>query len=585
HVAVGGSMIIGAVVFLILVVIQFVVVTKGAERVAEVGAPFTLDAMPGKQMAIEADLNAGLITDSQARERRAAVSAEADFYGAMDGASKFVKGDAIAGLIIIINLVGGIAIGMVQRGQGLVDALNTYSLLTIGDGLVTQIPALLMAVSTGMIVTRPNAEADMGSAASAQLSQSRNALVVAGGAAVVLALVPGMPKVPFVLVGAFLLFAAQRIKASEAQRKADDAAASATASAPAADSTEDLIEQMRVHALEILLAPDLVDLVSGGPDDLLARVRALRRKVAMDLGIVVPPVRTRDSIDLPSATYVIRIAGVEAGRGLAPAGKVLALGENLEALPGTATAEPVFGLAGKWVPAEMRHSAEMAGATVIDRVSVLVTHLSAMITNNASRLLTREDVRVLTEGVKAVNPAAVEELVPALLTLAEVQRVLQGLLAEQIPINDLPRIYEALALRARVSTDPEGLIEAARQALGPALTAQYQDGPLLRVIMIDPLLEQSMLEGLRPSEHGTQILLAPERTEAVVQSLQEAVRNVEANGLTAVLVCAPALRPAIRRLVSAQAGGLPVLSYQEVTAANLNIETVGVVRVAGAVTA
>jgi flagellar biosynthesis protein FlhA len=586
HVAVGGSMIIGAVVFLILVVIQFVVVTKGAERVAEVGARFTLDAMPGKQMAIDADLNAGLITDSQARERRAAVSAEADFYGAMDGASKFVKGDAVAGLIIIIiNIVGGIAIGMLQRGQDIMDAVNTYTLLTIGDGLVTQIPALLMAVSTGMIVTRSNAEEEMGSTASAQLSQSRTALTIAGGAAIVLALIPGMPKVPFILVGALLLFAARKIKAAEVNRKADDDAAAAAGQAPAADSTEDLIEQMRVHALEIQLAPDLVDLVSGGPDDLLARVRALRRKIAMDLGIVVPPVRTRDSIDLPSATYVIRIAGVEAGRGLAPAGKVLALGEDLEALPGTATVEPVFGLAGKWVPAEMRHSAEMAGATVIDRVSVLVTHLSAMITNNAARLLTREDVRVLTEGVKAVNPAAVEELVPGLLTLAEVQRVLQGLLAEQIPINDLPRIYEALALRARVSTDPEGLIEAARQALGPALTAQYQDGPLLRVIMIDPLLEQSMLEGLRPSEHGTQILLSADRTEAVVQSLQGAVRNVEANGLTAVLVCAPALRPAIRRLVSAQAGGLPVLSYQEVTAANVNIETVGVVRVADTVAA
>lgn len=586
HVAVGGSLIIGAVVFLILVVIQFVVVTKGAERVAEVGARFTLDAMPGKQMAIDADLNAGLITDTQARERRAAVSAEADFYGAMDGASKFVKGDAIAGLIIIIiNIVGGIAIGMVQRGQDIMDAVNTYTLLTIGDGLVTQIPALLMAVSTGMIVTRSNAEEEMGSTASAQLSQSRTALTIAGGAAIVLALIPGMPKIPFILVGAGLLFAAQRIKAAEANRKADDDAAAAAAQAPSSDSTEDLIEQMRVHALEIQLAPDLVDLVSGGPDDLLARVRALRRKIAMDLGIVVPPVRTRDSIDLPSATYVIRIAGVEAGRGLAPAGKVLALGENLEALPGTATVEPVFGLAGKWVPAEMRHSAEMAGATVIDRVSVLVTHLSAMITNNAARLLTREDVRVLTEGVKAVNPSAVEELVPGLLTLAEVQRVLQGLLAEQIPINDLPRIYEALALRARASTDPEGLIEAARQALGPALTAQYQDGPLLRVIMIDPMLEQSMLEGLRPSEHGTQILLSADRTEAVVQSLQEAVRNVEANGLTGVLVCAPALRPAIRRLVSAQAGGLPVLSYQEVTAANVNIETVGVVRVADTVAA
>ncbi|NOJ60474.1 flagellar biosynthesis protein FlhA [Arthrobacter sp. 260] len=580
HVAVGGSLIIGAVIFLILIVIQFVVVTKGAERVAEVGARFTLDAMPGKQMAIDADLNAGLITDIQARERRAEVSAEADFYGAMDGASKFVKGDAIAGLIIIIiNVIGGIAIGMLQRGMAIGDAVNTYSLLTIGDGLVTQIPALLMAVSTGMIVTRSNAESDMGSTASAQLGQSRTALRIAGGAAVVMALIPGMPVMPFVLVGAGLIFIAQRIKKDDdAKRESDDAAAAALAAPSGTDTTEELIEQMRVHALEILLAPDLVDVVTGSSDDLLGRVRALRRKIALDLGVVVPPVRTRDSLDLPPATYVIRIAGVEAGRGEAPRGKVLALGDNLASLPGTTTVEPVFGLAGKWIPAELRHNAEMTGATVIDRVSVLVTHLSSIITGNAARLLTREDVRVLTDGVREVSPSAVEELIPGMLSLAEVQRVLQGLLAEQIPINDLPRIYESLTLRAKVSAEPEGLIEAARHALGPALTAQYQDGNLLRVIMIDPLLEQSMLEGLRPSDQGSQILLDAARTEAVLTSVKDAVAAAEANGHSAVLVCAPALRPAIRRMVSAPSGGLPVLSYQEVTSANVNIETVGVVR-------
>jgi flagellar biosynthesis protein FlhA len=580
HVAVGGSLIIGAVIFLILVVIQFVVVTKGAERVAEVGARFTLDAMPGKQMAIDADLNAGLITDIQARERRAEVSAEADFYGAMDGASKFVKGDAIAGLIIIIiNIVGGIAIGMLQRGMSAGEAIDTYTLLTIGDGLVTQIPALLMAVSTGMIVTRSNAESDMASTASAELSQSRNALMIAGAAAIVMALIPGMPKIPFIVIGALLIFASQRVKARQAAEEAAvaDPVAQLTA-APASDTTEDLIEQMRVHALEVMLSPDLVDIVTGGSDDLLARVRALRRKIALELGIVVPPVRTRDSVDLPASTYVIRIAGVEAGRGEAPAGKVLALGDFLDGLPGTATVEPVFGLSGKWVPTEMRHAAEMAGATVIDRVSVLVTHLSAIITANAARLLTREDVRVLTEGVKQVSPSAVDELVPNVLSLAEVQRVLQGLLAEQIPINDLPRIYESLLLRAKTSPDPEGLIEAARQALGPALAAQYVESGVLRVIMIDPSLEQAMLESLRPSDQGTQILLDPARIESIIGSLKSTVAAVENAGHTAVLVCAPALRPAIRRLVSAQANGLPVLSYQEATAANVNIETVGVLR-------
>jgi flagellar biosynthesis protein FlhA len=459
------------------------------------------------------------------------------------------------------------------------DALNTYALLTIGDGLVTQIPALLMAVSTGIIVTRSNAESDLGSAASLQLTQSRNALMIAGVAAIGMGFIPGMPWIPFAIVGAGLLVIAQRVKAGkEAElRTLEEAAADPGPAQPI--TTEALIEHMRVHALEIMLASDLVDIVSDASDDLLARVRSLRRKIALDLGVVVPPVRTRDSVELPSSTYVIRIAGVEAGRGIAPRGKVLALGDFLDNLPGTTTEDPVFGLSGKWVPSEMRHSAEMLGATVIDRVSVVVTHLSSIISENAARLLTREDVRVLTEGVRQVNPAAVDELVPALLSLAEVQRVLQGLLAEQIAINDLPRIYESLSLRAKVSTDPEGLIEAARSALGPALLTSHLDGTNLRVIMIDPLLEQSMLEGLRPSDQGTQILLSQASLEAVLGSVRDTVEKVVAAGQSAILVCAPALRPAIRRLVSPQSGGISVLSYQEVTSANVTIETVGVVRV------
>lgn len=587
HVAVSGSIIIGAVIFLILIVIQFVVVTKGAERVAEVGARFTLDAMPGKQMAIDADLNAGLITDQEAKERRAAVSAEADFYGAMDGASKFVKGDAIAGiLIIIINLIGGIAIGMLQNGLSVTDALSKYGILTIGDGLVTQIPALLMAVSTGMIVTRSGAESEMGSSAATQLSQSRNALMIAGVAAIAMGFIPGMPILPFLLVGATLLFTGWRIGRNAARAEADAAQQQAlAAAAPTGDTPEDLLEQMRVHALEILLAPDLVDMVSGASDDLLGRVRALRRKIAIDMGIVVPPVRTRDSIDLPPSTYAIRIAGVEAGRGTAPARSVLALGDHLDGLPGTSTVEPVFGLTGKWVPAELRHAAEMTGATVIDRVSVLVTHLQAVIGDNAARLLTREDVKVLTEGVKQVNPAAVEELVPGMLSMAELQRVLQGLLAERVPINDLGRICEALTLRAKVSTDPEGLVESARAALGPALAARHTDAGTLRVIMIDPMLEQSMLEGLRPSEQGSQIVLDAHRIEQVLGSVRDAVRSVEDQGVSAVLVCAPQLRPAVHRMVAAQSNGLPVLSYQEATAAGSTIETVGVVRAADPIAA
>lgn len=575
-IAVGGSLIIGAVVFLILVVIQFVVVTKGAERVAEVGARFTLDAMPGKQMAIDADLNAGLITDAQARERRAEVAAEADFYGAMDGASKFVKGDAIAGLvIIIINLVGGIAIGMVQHSMAIDEAVSTYSLLTIGDGLVTQIPALLMAVSTGMIVTRSNAETEMGSEAFAQLGQSVNALNITGCAAIVMAFIPGMPMLPFIVIGALLILAAQRIKASSAKAQPSDA----PAAEPSSESPDELIERMRVHALEILLASDVVDLVTGGQDDLLARVKALRRRIALDLGLVVPPVRTRDSIELPPSTYVIRVAGVEAGRGAVPPGRLLALGQGLDALPGTAVHDPVFGLEGKWIPAEMRHSAEFSGATVIDRASVVITHLSSVIHAAAPRLLSREDVRQLTDALKQVSPSAVEELTPTLLSLAEVQRVLQGLLAERVPINDLSRIYEALALRAKASTDPEGLVEAARAALGPAIAARFAENGVLRVIMFNPLLEQAMLENLRTGDDGMQIVFEPSRMEAVVDSVRQAVTaGAVGDGGEPVLVCAPTLRGAVRRMVSAQTDGVPVLSYTEATGGSLTIETVGVVR-------
>lgn len=586
HFVVGGSLVIGLVIFLILVVIQFAVITNGAGRVAEVGARFTLDAMPGKQMAIDADLNAGLINEDEARRRRADVGAEADFYGAMDGGSKFVKGDAIAGIVItVINLIGGFAVGMLQMGMSAGEAIEKFSLLTVGDGLVTQIPALLMSVSTGLIVTRATSDSDMGTAAGTQLTQSRMALQISGAAAIGLALVPGMPKIPFVLVGTVLLFAAQRAKAVEAST-AVAAAAEPAAAAANPDTPEALIEQMRVPALEILLAPDLVDLVGSGTEaDLLSRVRALRRKIALELGVVVPPVRTRDSVDLPRSTYVVRISGVEVGRGEAPAGRLLALGDNLDGIGGTAVVEPVFGLAGKWIPSELRSAAEMVGATVVDRVSVLITHLGAIIESNAGRLLSREDVRVLTEGVKSVNPSVVDELVPGLLSLGEVQRVLQGLLAEQVPVRDLGRIYEGLTLRAKVSTDPEGLVEAARAALGPALAAPHSRDGALGVVTLDGGLEQSLLESVRPGPEGSQLLLDPVRAERLLGGVRRVVTAAENAGHDVVLVCAPGLRPALRRTVSLGMPGLAVLSYPEVTNSGLRIETRGVIEDAHALAA
>lgn len=582
HVAVGGSVIIGAVIFLILVVIQFVVVTKGAERVAEVGARFTLDAMPGKQMAIDADLNAGLIDDAEAKNRRKEVSAEADFYGAMDGASKFVKGDAIAGIIIIvINVIGGITIGMLQKGMEITEALEHYTILTIGDGLVSQIPALLMAVSTGMIVTRSNAESDLGSTTSKQLSQSRIALTIAGCAAIAMGLIPGMPFVAFAAVGGLLIFVGQRLKSNEKKAALNAKVEGALSNSTAQETNDDIMSKMRVHELEIALSADLIDIVSGASDDLIARIRALRNKIAMEMGFVVPSVRTRDSVDLPNGTYAISVAGAEAARGQAPGGKVLAIGGTaLDALPGLTTIEPVFGLPGKWIPAEMRRTAEMSGATVIDRVSVVVTHLNAVIMDNAARLLTREDVRALTEHVKQTHPSAVDELTPQPLSLAEVQRILQGLLSEQVPINDLPRIYEAVGLRAKQTTDPEQLIEAARDALGPALVQRFVEFDEMNVITIDPSLEQQMLEGLRPSESGSQIVIAPDTVQAVLDNVKVTLGALAEQGQSAVVVCSPQLRPAVRKLIAAQKDGVPVLSYAEATAQpNVTINTVGVIRV------
>ncbi len=571
---VGGSLVIGLVIFLILIIVQMVVVTKGAERVAEVGARFTLDAMPGKQMAIDADLNAGLIDEVEAKKRRADVAAEADFYGAMDGGSKFVKGDAIAAIIItIINLVGGFTIGILQHGMSPADAMNQYSLLTVGDGLVSQIPALLLSVATGLITTRSATSGDMGSSVTTQLGQNKLALRIAGGAALGLCVIPGLPKIPFLVVGAGILLIAQRIKDPVPESEAP----AAEVDRPAPDSPEQLLGEMRVDPLELALSPDLVDLVDTNGGDLLDRVRALRRKMALELGLVMPPVRTRDDLDLPLSSYAIRISGVDAGTGQAPPGTVLAIGDGLQALPGRAGVEPVFGLAGKWVPAELHYQAELSGATVVDRASVIITHLAEIVRTNASRLLGREDVRALTEMVKRTHPVVVEELTPAQLSLGQIQRVLQGLLDEGVPIRDLVRIFEALSLRAKVSVDHDGLIEAARTALGPAIAAQYASGGRLTVITLDPMLEQSLLESLRPSETGAFMAIDGMRAEAIVSEAGRLVEAAEQQGITPVLACSPQLRLPLMRLLKAGSRRVQVLSYTEISGSTAQIETMGVV--------
>ncbi|KRA31139.1 flagellar biosynthesis protein FlhA [Nocardioides sp. Root614] len=585
HFVVGGSLIVGLIVFSILLVIQFIVITNGAGRVAEVGARFALDAMPGKQMAIDADLNSGLIDEDEARRRRAEVHAEADFHGAMDGASKFVKGDAVAAIIItLVNLLGGFAIGVAQNGMPFSEAIQTYSLLSIGDGLVSQVPALLLSVATGLIVTRSVADSDMGSDIVGQMFARKMPLRVAGFGALGMCLIPGLPKLPFLLVGGLFLVAASRIDEDAVAAEAAAAAGTATGElVEAPDSPEALAAEIRVDPLGLELSADLIDLVdarAGG--DLLDRVKALRRKVAGELGIVIPPVRTRDNLELPPNTYAITLYGAEVARGEAPRGTVLAIGDHLSSLPGMPTQEPVFGLEAKWIPAELRHQAEIGGATVVDRASVVTTHLSEVVHQHASRLLGREDVRLLTDIVKRSHPVVIEELTPVQLPLGEVQRVLRALLDERIPIRDLVRIFEALSIRAAASKDLDGLIEAARASLEPSLASSCVSDGVLHAISFDPVLEQQMLEGLRPTEQGTVIVLHPDVAQSVLLGLVQSAQNAENSGLRPVLVCAPQLRAAVRRLVAPAVDRLPVLAYSELGAAR-QVRSVGVVGATGAV--
>jgi flagellar biosynthesis protein FlhA len=540
-----------------------------------VSARFTLDALPGKQMAIDADLNAGLINQEKAQLRRKEVAAEADFYGAMDGASKFVKGDAIAAIVItVVNLLGGFTVGILQKGMSFSDAMHTYSLLTIGDGLVSQIPALLLSVATGLIVTRAAGDADMGSDLARQMTRHRQPLRIGGFAAVALCLIPGIPKIPFLLAGGVLLFLSTKAEPEGAEPTADTPALEPP---PSPDSVESLVEEIRVDPLELELAADLIDLVDpGSGGDLLDRVKALRRKVASDLGVVVPPVRTRDNLDLPLRTYAIRLFGVEVARGEAPPGTVLAIGDRLDNLPGQRTQEPVFGLAAVWVPAELRSQAEMAGATVVDRSSVLTTHLAEVVRGYASRLLGREDVRMLVDAVKRTHPAVIDELTPSQLSLGEVQRVLQALLEEQVSIRDLVRIFEAMSLRARVSKDVDGLVEAAREVLGPAVVAPYVDRGTVHVTSFEPTLEQRLLEGLRAGEGGGFLAVDADLAQAALTQLASLVAQAEQQNITPVLACAPQLRSAVRRMVAPSLPRLPVVSYTELTGP-VQIRSVGVV--------
>ena len=568
-VVVGGSLVVGLVIFLILTLVQFVVISNGSGRVAEVTARFTLDAMPGKQMAIDADLSAGIIGEEEARQRRKDVGDEADFYGAMDGASKFVKGDAIAGLVItMVNLIGGFVIGVVQMGMPVGDAIQTFSLLTVGDGLVSQIPALLVSISAGLIVTRAAGGSDLGTDVFGQFRRQRPAMRAAGGVVLLMAVVPGLPKLPFVLLGATLLFVASRLP--DAEQLAIESlpalpAGAAALEAPPPQSPQQMAVDARVEPLELNIAFDLIPLVdnaSGG--DLLDRVGALRRKIASELGFVMPSIRTRDAADLPAGTYVIKVHGVEVGRGIAPSGRVLVIGDSFDALPGDDVREPVFGLAARWVPAEFQAQAEIFGNTVVDRSTLIVTHLAEIVRRKAGRLLGRTDVKTLVDGVRATDPQVVDDLMTIGVTTAEVQRVLAGLLDDGVPIRDLLRILEAIGDRARTLRTVEAMIESARHELGPAITSGLAVDGRLTAVTLSAASENRLAQGLRVADGTSQLELLPDEADQLIRQLTDLAGVAAARGINPVVVCSAPLRPALARLVRATVPAVAVVAYTEI---------------------
>jgi flagellar biosynthesis protein FlhA len=583
---VSGNVVIGLVIFLILVVIQFVVVTNGAGRVAEVAARFTLDAMPGKQMAIDADLNAGLITDEQARHRRQEIAREADFHGAMDGASKFVKGDATAAVLITaINLIGGIVVGMLQHGLSFGDATHTYSMLTVGDGLAAQIPALLISVATGILVTRSASEKDLGSDIANQILRQKKAPLVAGAVVCLFAMIPGLPKLPFLFIGGIMCAIGWAVRNGMPE---DLAVAAAAAQLPAetqadkpAAPREEVLKELPIDPLELGIGFGLVPLVdrrTGG--SLVRRVSMIRRQIASELGMVIPPVRIHDEVDLDSHEYVVKVRGTVVARGSIMAGHHLAMdpGDAVGTLPGIPTTEPAFGLPAIWIPEAQHAEAEALGYTVVDGESVIVTHLTETIRKHAAQLLTRQDVRQLLDQLKEINEAVVTEVVPDVLSLGEIQRVLQSLLSEGVSIRDLGAIVESVGDKARITRDPNLLAEYARQALGRAITAPHLDPTqTLRVITLDPTIEQELATSITQTSDGEYLAMEPTRAQAVLTAVKSQSDHASARGgIRPVLLCSARVRRHVRRLLESSVPHLPVCSYNEV-APGISVETIGVV--------
>jgi flagellar biosynthesis protein FlhA len=564
---VGGNFAVGVVVFIILTIINFVVVTKGSGRISEVSARFTLDAMPGKQMAIDSDLNAGLITQDEARTRRAEVRAEADFYGAMDGSSKFVRGDAVAGiLILLINIIGGLAIGTIGHGMAVTDAVHTYTLLTIGDGLVAQIPALLLSTAVALIVTRMSRPQDMGGELRRQLFGNPRALGVAAGLLGVMGIIPGMPNVAFLLIAALCGSAAYVIKR---RRTVAASAAALPVPVPQAPETRELtwedVRPVDLVGLEVgYRLVSLVDKRQSGAD-LLGRVRGVRRKLSQELGFLVPAVHIRDNLDLAPNVYRINLSGVPVGESVIYPDKELAInaGRVFGPLQGIATRDPAFGMEATWIDAASRDHAQALGYTVVDPSTVIATHLSFVIQSHANEILGHEEVQQLLNGLAKSAPKLVEDLVPRVLPLSAVVRVLQSLLAERIPIRNIRTIIETLAEHAPRSQDPAVLLAQVRVALGRQIVQDIAGITAeLPVITFEPELERLLSGSLAANSASPG--LEPGLAERLQQRVAEASRRQEASGEAPVLLVPPPLRAQLARFLRAALPGLHVLAWNEI---------------------
>ncbi len=577
----GGQIAIGFIVFLILVVVQFIVITKGSERVAEVGARFTLDAMPGKQMSIDADLNAGLINEKQARDRRSKVEREADFYGAMDGASKFVKGDAIASIIIlVINLVGGFIIGMSIHGMSFGDAISTYSILTIGDGLVSQIPALLISTAAGLIVTRAASDGNLADDLTGQLFAYPKLIYIVGGTIAMLGFFTPIHVITTLPIAVLLIFAARKMQQNMDKRQLADEQLEEEQQIEEVRSPESVINLLQVDPIEFEFGYGLIPLADtqqGG--DLLDRIIMIRRQCALELGLVVPVIRIRDNIQLKPNEYVIKIKGNTVGGGELLLNHYLAMspGYDDESISGIETLEPAFGLPALWIDESTKERAELSGYTVVDPPSVVATHLTELIKKHAHELIGRQETKTLIDNLRENYPVLVDELIPSVLSVGDVQKVLSKLLREKISVRDLVTIFETLADCGTYSKDPDVLTEYVRQSLSRQITQQYsQEGETLKVITVGPTLEKKISESVQQSEQGSYLALDPMSTQTIYQKLNEQINRLLQSGQQPIFLTSPTIRMYLRQVIERSMQDIPVLSYSELEP-NVEIQSVGVV--------